>query len=104
MQGDAVTNTRADTTPSEGVSGSTGPSGRRTLVVTLKSADRSKTVDLDAFGRQIAEAIGRRERDGWRLVSSEVVTLRRTGTFATLFTGGYFVTQLGAIIVFQRDP
>lgn len=92
-----------DPTMSEAVSGEHGRSGRRTLVVTLKSADRSKTVDLEAFGRQIADAIGRRERDGWRLVSSEVVTLRRTGTIATLFTGGEFVTQLGAIIIFQRD-
>lgn len=90
-------------TMSEAVPGEGGPAGHRSLVVTLRSADRSKTVDLDAFGRQIAASIGRRERDGRRLVSSEVVTLRRTGTIATLFTGGEFVTQLGAIIIFQRD-
>jgi hypothetical protein len=90
-------------TTSEAATERDGVSGRRTLVVTLRSADRSKTVDLESFGRQVAEAIGRRERDGWRLVSSDVITLRKTGTFATLFTGGEFVTQLGAILVFQRD-
>lgn len=92
-------------TSTETTSGPDASSGRRTLVLTLKSADRAKAVDLDQFGRGIAEAIARREGEGWRLVSSSVLTLRQLGTTGNVLlqSGGQFATQLGAVIVFQRD-
>jgi hypothetical protein len=80
-------------------------SRRRTLVVSLKSADRSKMVDLDQFGRDVLEVIARKEGEGWRLVSSNVLTLRQTGTVGNVLlqSGGQFATQLGAVIVFQSE-
>jgi hypothetical protein len=78
---------------------------RRTLVVTLSSPDKSKSVDLDAFGAWIAEEIGRREGEGWHLVSTSVVNLRQGGTAANVVfqSGGQYATHLGAVIVYQRE-
>ncbi|MFN8138127.1 MAG: hypothetical protein U0R79_11280 [Propionicimonas sp.] len=80
-------------------------SPQRTLVVSFASDDTGEMVDLDAFARQVGDSIVQRTADGWRLISSSVVTLRQVGTMGNMMfqSGGQYATQLGAVIVFQRD-
>ena len=78
---------------------------QRTLIVPVYSADDGDLVDLGRFAERISQDINERARDGWRLQSQSVTALRQAGTTGgVLFdTGGQVVTQLGAILVYERD-
>lgn len=78
---------------------------QRTLIVPVYSDDDGNLVDLGRFAAQISQDINQRALEGWRLHSQSVTALRQAGTPAGVIfdSGGQVVTQLGAILVYERD-
>jgi hypothetical protein len=78
---------------------------QRTLIVPMYSDDDGDLVDLGRFAERISQDINERARDGWRLHSQSITALRQAGTTAGVIfdSGGQVVTQLGAILVYERD-